>query len=553
LAPGGWSDEIHLTSGRVLQGVVEEESPRGVAITVAGGNRVRVAHSDIVEIRREGPEVNALLLGDLHFEQGQLLRAAAAYQEAIDLGLPEARVAEALLRHPTALITLLEEVPEEDAAELRSLFLSILGAAPRTDKVLHLAGRISESTGDLARAADAYAQISPAWWDANPNERQAVGEFHRAAARRALDASDFEGVLKSFEQLVVVDPGLAAQLGPVFHIQLANLQFDQGNWTDAIEMVTQMVAPEAPEIARLYLESKFAALEHRRLSADQMGEVIAIFENHLRANEPEHAEERLAEMYLRYGHQLLGEERWDESRAAFEKHYDMTDPRDTVRPLVKSVTLVERASQLAEGDVDGIVKVTVDMIENEMWDEALQMVELLQSVDNPEVRTFATRQRQAIWDRRAVALLDEALELYDAEDYMAALDLINDSGEILQSGRLAEEIRELRQLSVERMNTVPGHRAAQALLVFQQAERHFYAAEFEDAINLLISLLEEYGDTPVADQARQMLRTCYLHRSATRPGVDGFEITEVQLSSPELLRREFEELLDSVDEEETIP
>jgi hypothetical protein len=130
LAPGGWSDEIHLTSGRVLQGVVEEESPRGVAITVAGGNRVRVAHSDIVEIRREGPEVNALLLGDLHFEQGQLLRAAAAYQEAIDLGLPEARVAEALLRHPTALITLLEEVPEEDAAELRSLFLSILGAAP---------------------------------------------------------------------------------------------------------------------------------------------------------------------------------------------------------------------------------------------------------------------------------------------------------------------------------------------------------------------------------------------------------------------------------------
>jgi len=65
--------------------------------------------------------------------------------------------------------------------------------------------------------------------------------------------------------------------------------------------------------------------------------------------------------------------------------------------------------------------------------------------------------------------------------------------------------------------------------------------------------LEGYGDTPVADQARQMLRTCYLHRAATSPGMDGFEFTETELSSPELLRREFEDLLDSVEEDETIP
>jgi tetratricopeptide (TPR) repeat protein len=542
------ADEVRLSSGRILSGVIEDESDLRVEIVVAGGNRITIPRREIAEVVRAGEGPNALLMGNLHLEQEMLWETAQYHSQALDLGVPAFQIAEALLANPTAVITLLESEQEDRALEERNLFLRVLSGVPPEDRLLHLAGRMCDVTGDRARAKDAFEQIDPVWWFRQAEARGAVAQFYREEARLALDRDDYEGVLAAFQQLMLVDPGLASDLSPVFYIQLANLQFDQGQWADALEIVGEMVQPEAPEIAGLYLESRFDELEHMALSGESISEVVSLFERHIGRFFPENAEGRLAKLHLAHGEQLLAEGQFPEARAAFNRHYDLVGADGSDRPRALAATLVERAARLDPEDWDGQIRVAVEMIENELWDDALRQISRLEEVEDHDVRVFVHRQREAIRGRQAVESYDRAFDLYDRGDYAGALDVLTRDAALFRSRRLQEEVSKLRVFCQQRLNTLPGQNAALALAQYQQAERHVYRGRYEAAIPILESLLDEFADAPVARQAEGLLNTTRFRLAVTRPSGEGFRLPETDPSSPQLLRREFEELLSALED-----
>ncbi len=544
--PPSRADEVDLTSGRTLRGIVDRETSTTVEILVAGLNRLVVPREEVLAIRRVNETQNTLLMGHLLLEQGALWEAAGHHSRALSLGADPAEIAAPLLVHPTAFTVQLGALSSEQAAEIKNLYLRVLGDLPASDDVLHLAGRLCEVTGDRARARDAYERIPPAWWHSHDAARHDAVLFYQSDAREALAREDFSGVLGALEQMTVLDLTLADRLRPVYLIHWANNQIEQGHWAEAIEMVGENVAVLAPEIARLWLESVFIELEHRPLSGESLEAVVPIFTRYYPRHFPDNAEERIAALFLKLGEEHLTQGEYADARAAFNRHADIMDPNAPVRPRVLAASLLEELAGLARDNWEERLRVTQAMVDAELWREALDELAILGEADDADIRLYATQQRHAIQGDLAQANFTSALDLYGRRQYAEALDRLAEGAELFHEARLDHEVNELRALCQRQINEEANSRALQALADYQQAERHFVMGRQSQAIILLEAVLRDYPDTPVAEDAAVMLRTARRHLAVRHPSMSGFEFTTAEDATPEGPRGELEEMLDTI-------
>ncbi|MBN1477353.1 hypothetical protein JXA47_11420 [Candidatus Sumerlaeota bacterium] len=546
------ADVIELVNGHEIRGVIQEESGETVVLLVPGLNRMRLPRDRIATIERSEADENALLMGNLHLEQGLLWLAAQHYTEALALGVSPERIAEALLANPTALIIRLQSQSPDEIQQISNLFLHILSAVERSSDVLFLAGRLCEVSGETDRAAAAYAEIDSTWWLSHPMEGQSAGHLYRTLAQRALDEGDFERVQRTLEQMTAMDPTLSAQLRPIYLIRLANHLFQQGEWEAAITLVGENVLPTNPQVARLWLEMVFQELENMPLSGRPLSEIVPIFAIHYARYFPEDADKRLAELYRRLGEAHLARDEYDLARYAFNRHWELVDPDASVRPQVMEATLREEASHLAPDDWENRIRLTVEMVDNELWDAALDQLEILSEAPDTDIRVFATQQRRAIEGDLAQRLYAEAFDRYSNGDFAAALDILTENASYFSSARLIDEINELRRLCERRMHEEGNQRAYEALARFQEGERQFMVGQYEAAIPILEEVIRNYPETPAAQDAAARLSLARQFLALRNPSESGFDAATAMAASGEDLeearRQEFQSLLDAVDE-----
>lgn len=549
------ADEIELTSGRTVRGVVQEETDQSLVLLGPGLNRVTLRRAAVATIRRQTPAENARLMGTLFLEHGMLWEAVTHLTDAIELGAEAAEVAQPLLANPTATASLLERLPPDQAAEVRNFTLQVLRAVPQSDDVLHLAGRVCEVTGDRARARDAYDRIAESWWHAHPEASADAARFYQAEARQALDGDDFGGVLDALEHLSTLDPRLAAELRPVYTLRWANGLIDQGQWGRAIELVGESVLPQAPEIGRLWLESVFSELEHRPTSTAALAEAVPIIARLYPRYFPEGAVEHIAQLYLRLGDAHMESGEFNAARAAYNQHYSLINAESNHRPKVVEATLRERAADLAPDDWDGHVRLTLDLIDHGLLDAALDQIDLLVTAPDATIREFAVEQRRAIQGRIAQEEFAQAMERYTAGDYTGALDLLTERSALFQEANLGNEVEQLRRMCMQRMEEEPNRRAIAALALYQRAERQFFSGQYLQAVSLLEGLLRDYPDAPIVPQTQNMLRMARQYRLVREPDEGPIEITAATRAaqatpatpedSEEAQRRELEEMLEA--------
>lgn len=558
-APGGPADEVDLTSGQTLRGIIDEETPGRIRLTVAGLSRLTVPRDRIVAIRRDDPADNALLMGELHLEQGMLWEAGQHFQTALNRGVEPGRIAALLLARPATLVERLGQEPPDRIASLSALFLQVLAAAPREGDVLFLAGRLCEVTGDGDRASDAYAHIDTAWWEAHPDAAHGAAQFYLRHAREALEEGRLDDVVAMLEQITAVDMSLATELRPVFLIRLANLLVEQGAHGEAIQIVGDDVAPLAPQVAHVWLQSVFQELEHRPLAGESLERVVPVFARHYRQHFPADADARLAQLQRSLGDQLLAEGQYQRARAAYNEYYALAEPDAPARPLVLAATYAERAAALPPGDWDGRVRLVVEMIESELWPQALDQIEILTASDDPEIRSFALQQRNAIGGRLALDVYQRAFTLYTEGEVQRALDLLTAEAGLFENARLLEEMSELRALCENRMRESQTQRAHRALARYQEAEHRYLQGRYEEAIPVYQEVMREYAGTHAATQAAERLAVARRFVAVRHPGEGGIDLDAAAAASAETAapppridydeearRRELESLLDAV-------
>lgn len=483
-------DRVILTTGRVIEGIIETSTTERVTLRTADGV-VGIQRTQIRAIARSSEADRALQTARWLAAAGDervFLEALAALR----LGAPPsaydgvlAQATAALLAAPerrlgrtaaTALATYLEDRPVTAAPILQTDALRLLARDAHTTLALQLAYRAADHAGAFPR-----------------DLQTALADTIRGLVEGALAGGDTNAALAALQALVrIAGPAQERPLATLVRLSEADRLDQSGDPEGAIRLIAAEVYPHAPALAYQrslsILRSAPAALRDGAYTALFDG-----FQNSGFAGElpPRHVER--IETLLRTGEY----ERAQQAAARFAR----THP-DEAAPYQHRVTLARRRAGLPPDDTAALYRLAQWASERDLIAEALDL--FAAAAKDPRLAENAALQQETLRARRDARDVEVAFTAFRERRFA---DAVAEARRILTARpqttyrRTLETLAALADYAEARTEEL---RPVLAESLFQSAERAYFQEKYDEAISLLNRLQTDYAGTEAAAKAASL-------------------------------------------------
>lgn len=560
------ADRIRLISGRELVGQVLTTDTQRVYIRTEGGE-LGIERRRIASIERASPNVTRIEKGYLDLVAGEVLGGLRTWDKALSSG--DRTAAKSLSR-----------ILVEKGATFRKSLKTLKGEDLRrgTDRLAALAhneilspearfvcvkGLVDLDATTLAAEVLTGPEGSEIHLDAT--SRAYLIQFWRDEIRRKLAARDYDRALEAINQLNLLDANAGRSQRALWLLSRIGEARDKGDVLGALRLAVEDLLPLLPEVADnrigLLLKELPDWASDPDAPANRFAEARKFVETTLAKPMPVAAADTLEDLIAEEGHMLLLEGRTTQTLRLIQSTPWLAK-RGRIHALALQAEYRNRLSSLPKNNILALYRVG-EWAANEGRDDwAIDLFQ--QCLDDDTVRPLAEAQLRLLHGRIDSAALQKSVKLYKEGrmfDALEALDPIlkRKKGEapstfLKDASHMADLIRSDLRVESEK-------RPYQAEVVYQQAERAYFAGDYGAAIQHLAEVLRDYGDTPAAKRADsllpQVMRTLQLekmeHPKRSVPEVPPDLRSHAAAEKESRLDQEIHTLLDALNASSTNP
>lgn len=504
------ADRIVLKNGSVLEGRIIVETGERITIESSTG-QITLYRKDLGSVKKESEATNRLFAAETGLKAGNITTAIAAWKEAVDNGLSQEKFLHHLENNRERVreaISMAEQDKRRFAAEqMVDLILQSAESWELEDitsdsvNLLVSAGVILYRSHEKNAAADLFRYIPEHVLDYYPEQRSIISEVLLEESLKLVSEGRFEEALNVMESSGA-SRNLSYKSGKtLLFLRWGRRLREQRQWQDAAAVYAEKLSDVLPEAAvnRLEYLLNFIISEGVEISDFLAAAELAGKYSELLGHAASF--DIKAKAYTAAASVLIQNGRYDEARGYIDKAASISGTYD--QQLVNLCDYRQRQDTLAENDVVGHFRLGLFCREKGMLEEARR--HFISAKDHPELKDAVQKQLAAIQSLSRLKMLDNALALYDSQDYASCLDTLQPLFDDTSTTTGLQEASHLASLCRERLQAESDKRPMRALVLFQQAERHFLMEDLDQALLKLQLLLDTYPDVPVAEKARSLL------------------------------------------------
>lgn len=501
LALAARADLITLANGRLIEGRVLSKDDTRVEIE-AGGVITRLSMESVLSIEQAPEYENTLLAAETSLRRRDPVRGIDQLFAALSQGAPRDSVKQKIEDFNVGIAGGIANAEESKRPAIRRSLRALMDQDLLTTNSLFLTSQNFHQLEDWDSAAEALNRIPPDVLAADPMQRRWALDFMRLLIKKLLARSDFEGALGYVERMRRITGDESDPQLPIAHLTRAAAARDRHDFTLAFTIIANDLGPVVPEIARnraVYtieqLQLWATAKQNFQEAREALSPIRRFFPLEVRD-----AENRLlaveAQAKLDNGNTLDALVLVN----AIPPDQRTPDLDHIYRTAYHLVTL----EKIGEADPLALLKHGRWCLENGLYTDAIDIFN--RTRDNPNLRDLSNELLVNTRRERDTKLLEEAqayMKYGNIQETINRTQIILANAEV--GSRLSDEARRLEELARKSMGREAEARPYQAEVFFQQAERAYFLQKFEESLNLINMVLDQYPDTPAARRAATLL------------------------------------------------
>jgi hypothetical protein len=508
LAVPARADRIETTGGRVFDGKVlgrVQDPARGEVLKIRiGSSMLELPASQVRSIRPSTPAEDALLAAGQAIDEGRLSDAPAALDEALRQGIDPAAAAALFLAHGDALAAGADAFTTETRLALsHALAGTRLGMIGRDDDLRPVWLELHLALGEREAADRLFQSLGPRAFTGQPALRERLTLLLVRSLDRLTRQGRFEAARDVLADLERVDPAQAADRRTRFYLQWAWSARQDRRYEDALQIYLGNVLDDTPLIGKDRIAVTLNEAEDYYRSRDELPVVARLWTDYGLAQLPGQAAERLVQLWRDEGWRQLRRAAYPKAREAFGRA-DQFQPGGA-RDDLRQVEYREKRDALAAPDPVGHFNLGVWCQDRSMWNQALEEYKTAAQQGLPE--EIASQPIAQIEAKIAEDALLKIMDMYQAGQFGDALAAVHDFMQEPHPTGFLAQARQIEQLTLDAVHVRVAERPQQAEALYQQAERAYGRQHYSECAGMLRTLIQQYGDTVVAERARTLFAT----------------------------------------------
>ncbi len=361
----------------------------------------------------------------------------------------------------------------------------------------------------VSKVREILARLDSAALNASPPGRLFAREFWRGEIRRRLVTGEYAAALEAIERLRLHDAEAGRAHEALLHLSRIGEAREEGRLLDALRIALRDLLPALPEVGRNRLESLLKDLPAWAAGPaappGRFDEARRFLEEELAAAQPLEARAALELLILEHARALLAA---GETTATLRLLGGAAPGGEgPLRDLALEAEYLRRRAALAPGGLPALLDLAQWAAEAGRADWALDLY--TQCLGSPALQEAAQARIDLLLEKRRADLLAQAIEHFDKDRILDALNTLSPFLEDTTPSALQSPYREkamrIVDLARRSLDDQARRRPYQAEVIFQQAERAYFAGDYEPALQKIAEVLRDYPETPAARRADQLL------------------------------------------------
>ena len=558
------ADEIVLKNGNIIRGRIMARTDNRITIQNDSG-MFSFRKENIKNIREESNTDNNIIDAEISMAQNDPETALYYYLRALREGDNLQTVHSHIKENSQKILEAISETGSDDMFRIKEILANLDSCSLSTPTLEAKSETISDfrfmitrfmiEAGASEKPADILSDISDDYYDARPDNKKVAVEFFRNKAKKEIAEQDFDNALQTLQNLNVLDVEAGSSEKMLLYLRWgANLR-DQKQWKETAEIYTRKIAPFSGELSRNRMIVLFREMTQVAETEKDLKRAITVMKDYRRRVPPKIYNELMGKALVSAGKIQLENGKLEMARELFERSFSVTGIVD--KDLLALCEYREALDNLKPGDYLGHYELAGLCRRLGLDQKAKKHYQIAET--QPELAPAVQEKLRNLNDRNRLKILNQAMELYDNEQYTYCLDSLQTLFDDAVSTGGIVEAQKLADLCRKKLELESSKRPKRAMILFQQAERYFLSEEFDSAIVKLELLLNNYPDTSVAPKARRLLTETFQRKEQKKlrsieEGENSPEFTqnEIDSESSELQNR-LSDILDNLNNEQKTP
>ncbi len=546
------ADTIILDNGHELSGRITLERDNSYQIETMHGT-VTIEKSRVEHVIRDSPETNELLKAEMLIDAGEWGNGFARYLNLLeDTSTSRGLVAQSILKHRNNILMAIPAFSFQAKNRLGTLIEMLISQIGEEDREFYFfAGQVFSNLDEHGKAFELFTALPRDFYRQYPRHQEFVNLVFQKIIDDLLENKDFSAALERIENITYLDESLGKSFQILLYLHWGATNRSAGDYEKALNIYIDNLMPLSPAIAlnRINLILNDLVIEEKRNHAYE--KIMRFLELYSRPYLPTTYNSMMIDVLRDYGNYLRTQGEYREAVQVFERYYDLLSP-EIDRVLISLVHYEERLSKIEDSDYEGHYDLGKYCMEHNLYEQAI--AEFNKAAESDTFKENAALQIKLIKDRMEMALFNEAMDFYEKERFVEALDVLQQLRQEFPRGSMSSEVEKLVRLCEDGLKNELWRRPYQAEVYYQQAERFFFMSNYKESLEKIQTVISLYSDTPAAEKAqdlrKQIIQMIQLANLEGRSII--LDISDLKPETPpsdtsRLLEKEIKSLLADVD------
>lgn len=493
------ADLVEFTNGRKAEGTVIRETKDEIVIK-SNGIEMTFMRSTVKRIVRSESWENTLLQATSLIDSDPA-QAITQLRRAIDEEAPPAEINTFLSEEQHKISSAISRLKAAEKAELSFQFRQLTGSDVLTSTTLFQVSQHFYELEDPDSSAETLTKMPLESLKESSIMRNFSLMLMRTLVDRRLNRGQFDEALQWLETMRRLRTQESEANLPIAHLTSAAKAREMNKFHDAFEVLIEGLQENYPAVARHRIQHTTEAMLDWAEKTGDYGDARSALE--LIADYYPLIYENARNQLLRaHTSQMLDN---GEYSRVIEEIEVIPEPERSasLRRIFNEAVHEQRMKTLDESDPLSLFEHGRWLVENGMPEQANRIFQ--ETRRNANLREVSDLQIANLRKERDTILLERAQESYELGLQGETIQLTN---QILNNpnlgSQLEAEARALLKLAEESLARDREAVPYRAEVIFQNAERAFFADRLTEAINLLDVVINNFGETPAAGRAKAL-------------------------------------------------
>lgn len=493
------ADTVVLNNGRRVEGLVQEKPGRNQIEVILPGSKITFDRDQITTCLLDTQAVNFVISGHIALSENKYTDGLNYFLYAMGENVTLNRLKPAVILHKDKIFPKMSEKEIANRPLFREFCNRLRQFAKSDDELLALCARSLFILDEYQTALETYNLISKYYYTTHPEEKSFVVNLIQREIGEDIAMGRIPLALQKAEVFAAIEPTVAESCKVLAYLNWAGEEKRAGNLEESLRICRDEIYPLAPIIARDRIGSILDLMKARAIESKDYEPALKLAREYTAAIDPDATNGFILSLVERAVNDALQANDWALALELIKwAPEEMQDK--ALRATIQRIEFHKRQAAIAEGDHNAYFKLGEWAMSHGLMDEAADAYSV--SVQSETLKLDSQLQIDLINRQRQTDEFRIILTVYESGDYMRTLERATDYMDKFPRGQYTNEIKQLMDLTQQRLASEEGKRPLKAEVVYQQAERAYVLGEYGESLANLRNIDRLYSDTPAGEKSQ---------------------------------------------------